>query len=153
MDIGQTTYHRESSRLESLKNITSGMRDTETASARSWQRKDQNPGIHGVVADLIKTEKKYETAIETALGGSLQNIVTDNENTAKDLIEYLKRGHYGRATFLPLTSMNREQPKGNSAALREEGVLGAAADLVSCDAIYENLTAHLLGRDPGVGHH
>ena len=59
------------------------------------------------MADLIKTEKKYETAIETALGGSLQNIVTDNENTAKYLIEYLKRGHFGRATFLPLTSMNR----------------------------------------------
>ena len=146
LDIGQTTYHRESSRLESLKNITERYEGYGNSIRKIMERKDQNPGIHGVVADLIKTEKKYETAIETALGGSLQNIVTDNENTAKDLIEYLKRGHYGRATFLPLTSMNREQPKGNSAALREEGVLGAAADLVSCDAIYENLTAHLLGR-------
>ena len=99
------------------------------------------------MADLIKTEKKYETAIETGLGGSLQNIVTDNEKTAKDLIEYLKRGHYGRATFLPLTSMNREQAKGEQR--RSQGGRGfwePRRIWYPADAIYENLTAHLLGR-------
>ena len=61
----------------------------------------------GVVADLVKTEKKYEIAIETALGGSIQNIVTEDEDTAKRMIEYLKRNKFGRATFLPLTAMSR----------------------------------------------
>ena len=69
--------------------------------------KDDEPGIHGVVADLIKVDKKYETAIETALGGSIQNIVTDNENTAKKLIDYLKKNKFGRATFLPLTGIKQ----------------------------------------------
>ena len=68
-------------------------------------KKEQEPGLIGVVADIIKVEQEYEIAIETALGGSIQNIVTDNENTAKRMIEFLKRNKFGRATFLPLTSM------------------------------------------------
>ena len=146
MDIGQTAYHRESSRLESLKNITERYEGYGNSIRKIMEMKDQNPGIHGVVADLFKTEKKYETAIETALGGSLQNIVTDNESTAKYLIEYLKRGRYGRATFLPLTSMNREQGKISGPALDEPGVLGTASELVTCDAIYRNLAGRLLGK-------
>ena len=58
------------------------MTDMATASAGSWSVRTDTPGIHGVIADLIKVEKAYETAIETALGGSIQNIVTDNEDTA-----------------------------------------------------------------------
>lgn len=68
--------------------------------------KSENEGIIGVIADIIKVEKKYETAIETALGGTIQNIVTDNENTAKNLIAYLKENKFGRATFLPLSSIS-----------------------------------------------
>lgn len=105
MEAGQTNYHREASRLESLKNITERYDGYGNSIRKVMEQKDRNPGIHGVVADLLQAEKKYETAIETALGGSIQNIVTDNEATAKYLIEYLKRGHFGRATFLPLTSM------------------------------------------------
>ena len=146
LEIGQAAYHRESSRLESLKNITERYEGYGNSIRKIMEQKEQNPGIHGVVADLIKTEKKYETAIETALGGSLQNIVTDNENTAKYLIEYLKRGHFGRATFLPLTSMNREGGKVNGEALKGTGVLGTASGLVKCDAIYRGLVSQLLGR-------
>ena len=144
MEIGQTAYHREESRLESLKNITERYEGYGNSIKKVMEQKEQNPGIHGVVADLIKTQKKYETAIETALGGSLQNIVTDNENTAKYLIEYLKRGRFGRATFLPLTSMNREAPAAEVVA--EEGVIGSAGDLVECDRIYRGLVGKLLGR-------
>ncbi len=61
--------------------------------------KDRVHGIHGVVADLITVSKKYEVAIETALGGSIQNVVTDSDQTAKQLIEYFKKNKYGRATF------------------------------------------------------
>ena len=110
------------------------------------EQKDRNPGIHGVVADLLQAEKKYETAIETALGGSIQNIVTDNEATGKYLIEYLKRGHFGRATFLPLTSMRGKKAQVNEDAARETGVLGVANALVSYDPVYEGLVAQLLGR-------
>ena len=73
------------------------------------EQKKRVPGIRGVVADILKVEKEYETAIETALGGSIQNIVTDNEETAKELISFLKKNKYGRATFLPLTSMNNKK--------------------------------------------
>ena len=62
--------------------------------------RDRVHGIHGWWRDIITTSQKYETAIETALGGSIQNIVTDSEATAKQLIEYLKKNKYGRATFL-----------------------------------------------------
>ena len=67
------------------------------------EQKKSNAGIIGVVADIIKVKKEYELAIETALGGSIQNIVTDNEQTAKAMISFLKEHKYGRATFLPLT--------------------------------------------------
>ena len=70
--------------------------------------KDTKKGIIGVVADIIKVDKKYEVAIETALGGNIQNIVTDTETTAKDTIEYLKKHRFGRATFLPLSSMSNK---------------------------------------------
>lgn len=146
MEIGQTAYHREESRLESLKNITERYDGYGNSIRKVMEQKDRNPGIHGVVADLFKTQKQYETALETALGGSIQNIVTDNENTAKYLIEYLKRGRFGRATFLPLTSMNRKQAFINDAALRETGVIGIASNLVEYDPIYEGLCSHLLGR-------
>ena len=65
---------------------------------------NQRPGsrdLLGVVADIVKVEKEYEIAVETALGGSIQNIVTDNEETAKRMIQYLKQNKFGRATFLP----------------------------------------------------
>ena len=84
--------------------------------------------------------------LQTALGGSIQNIVTDNEATAKYLIEYLKRGHFGRATFLPLTSMRGKKTQVNEDAARETGVLGVANALVSYDPVYEGLVAQLLGR-------
>ena len=62
-------------------------------------------GIHGPLSQLIKVESEYETAIETALGAALQNIVTDNENDAKKAINYLKESGEGRVTFFPLTSI------------------------------------------------
>ena len=146
LEIGQSAYHRESSRLESLKNITERYDGYGNSIRKVMEQKERNPGIHGVVADLFKTQKQYETALETALGGSIQNIVTDNESTAKYLIEFLKRGRYGRATFLPLTSMNRKQTFPNEAALKEPGVLGIASSLVEYEKIYEGLCSQLLGR-------
>ncbi len=79
------------------------MTDTVTVSVRSWIIRTGNRDFLGVVADIVKVEKTYEIAIETALGGSIQNIVTDDEHTAKRMIHFLKKNKFGRATFLPLT--------------------------------------------------
>ncbi|MCI5649812.1 MAG: chromosome segregation protein SMC [Fusicatenibacter sp.] len=146
MEAGQSAYHREASRLESLKNITERYDGYGNSIRKVMELRDRNPGIHGVVADLIQAEKRFETAIETALGGSIQNIVTDNETTAKYLIEYLKKGHYGRATFLPLTSMRGKKASVNEEAKREQGVLGIASALVDYEPLYEGLVNHLLGK-------
>lgn len=145
LEIAQTSYHREASRLESLRNMSERYEGYGNSIRKVMEQKAHHPGIHGVVADLIKVQKKYEVAIETALGGSIQNIVTDNDQTAKYLIEFLKRNRYGRATFLPLTNM-RKSSFTNMAALKEQGVVGTADTLVEADAAYHTLLSQLLGR-------
>ena len=101
----QTSYHRDRSRLESLRNITERYDGYGNSIRKVMECRNREPGLLGVVADIVKVEKAYEAAIETALGGSIQNIVTDNEDTAKRMIGFLKKNKYGRATFLPLTSL------------------------------------------------
>lgn len=87
----QQEYHMAYTKLESLKNLAERYDGYGNSIRRVMEVRDRVHGIHGVVADIITTSQKYETAIETALGGSIQNIVTDSEATAKQLIEYLKR--------------------------------------------------------------
>ena len=94
----QQEYHMAYTKLESLKNLAERYDGYGNSIRRVMEVRDRVHGIHGVVADIITTSQKYETAIETALGGSIQNIVTDSEATAKQLIEYLKKNKYGRAT-------------------------------------------------------
>lgn len=142
----QQDYHISHSKLESLKNLAERYEGYGNSIRRVMEQKSRIPGIHGVVADLISTSKKYETAIETALGGSIQNIVTDREETAKELIEYLKKNRYGRATFLPLTGISARGGFTQESALREPGILGLASDLVEVKDEYRNLIQYLLGR-------
>lgn len=142
----QQDYHISHSRLESLKNLAERYEGYGNSIRRVMEQKSRIPGIHGVVADLISTSKKYETAIETALGGSIQNIVTDREETAKELIEYLKKNRYGRATFLPLTGISVRGGFTQESALREPGILGLASDLVEVKDEYRTLIQYLLGR-------
>ncbi len=139
-------YQSAYSRLESLKNIAERYEGYGNSIRRVMDVKDRIRGIHGVVADLITTEKEYETAIETALGGSIQNVVTDSEETAKRLIEYLKKNRYGRATFLPLTSVKMKGGFNQDGILREPGVVGLAHQLVHTDSLYQELIRYLLGR-------
>ncbi len=143
----QQEYHMAHTKLESLRNLAERYDGYGNSIRRVMEVRDRIHGIRGVVADIISTEKKYETAIETALGGSIQNIVTDSEETAKRLIEYLKKNKYGRATFLPLTSAGKNQsPFPKPEALKEPGVLGLASSLVQADKEYEGLIRYLLGR-------
>lgn len=100
--------------------------------------------ILGVVAGLIHVPEKYELAMETALGGALQNIVTETDSDAAYVIEYLKRRKYGRLTFLPLGSIKPHDFPQRS-ALAERGALGVAAELISYDKRYSPVILNLLG--------
>lgn len=142
----QQEYHTAYTRLESLRNLAERYEGYGNSIRRVMEVRDRVHGIHGVVADLITTEKKYETAIETALGGSIQNVVTDSEQTAKQLIEYLKKNKYGRVTFLPLTSIGQGGGFSKPEVLREQGVIGLGSDLVHVAAEYQVLAKYLLGR-------
>ncbi|MBR2022954.1 MAG: chromosome segregation protein SMC [Clostridia bacterium] len=100
----------------------------------------------GALADVLSTEQKYETAIETALGGAMQNIVTPTPDDAKYLIEYLKRTGGGVVTFLPVVSMRpRPDSREIQRAVNERGALGLATELVRADSYYYNVISNLLG--------
>lgn len=142
----QQEYHTCDTKLESLKNIAERYDGYGGSIRKVMEVRDRVHGIHGVVADLITVPKKYEIAIETALGGSIQNVVTDSDQTAKQLIEYLKKNRFGRATFLPLTSIGNRSTFQQDKALAEPGVLGLANSLVEADKQYEGLMNYLLGR-------
>lgn len=144
--VSQGAYHREQSRLDSLKNMTERYEGYGNSIRKIMECKVNTPGLHGVVADLIQAEKKYEIAIETALGGSIQNVVTADEDTAKKMIQYLKTNKYGRATFLPLTSIRGGVLQNKGEVLKEKGVIGTADSLVHVDPKYKILSEHLLGR-------
>lgn len=138
-------YLSACARLESLRNLTERYDGYGNSIRKVMEQREQEKGILGVVADLIKVDKSYETAVETALGGSIQNIVTDTEETAKSMIEFLKKNKFGRATFLPLTSIQGIKLN-NTDVLKEEGVLGVAASLVHVEERFWNLIQNLLGR-------
>lgn len=142
----QEQYHQEKSRLDALSNLTERYEGYGGSVKRVMEQKDTEKGIIGVVADIIKVEKRYETAIETALGGNIQNIVTDNEETAKRMIGFLKKNKLGRATFLPLTSITNPQEFKNPEALKEKGVIGMADGLVNTEERYRNVARAMLGR-------
>ena len=146
IDKEQTQYHREKSKLESLIAITERYDGYGNSIRKIMELKETNSGILGVIADIIKVEKKYETAIETALGGTIQNIVTDNEKTAKELIAYVKDNKLGRATFLPITSVSGKNTYESEPCMKEKGVIGLACNLVRVDFEYTKLAKYLLGR-------
>ena len=152
LEVGQSAYHREASRLESLRNLTERYDGYGNSIRKVMEQKKNQSGILGVVADLIKVEKNYEVAIETALGGSIQNIVTDHEQTAKSMIQYLKANKLGRATFLPLTSIKGNNIFNKENVLKETGVIGVAHTLVKTEEKFSVLAKYLLGRTLVVDH-
>ena len=132
--------------LNSLMNMAEKYDGYGNAVKRIMEHKREETGIIGVVADIIKVNPKYETAVETAIGGAIQNVVTDKEATAKRTITWLKENKLGRATFLPLDAMTLHNPGNFGGALNEEGIIGVAASLVEYEARYAGLINHILGR-------
>ncbi len=133
------------SKMEALRNITERYDGYGNSIRRVMEQKKNYPGIIGVVADILEVDKEYEVAIETALGGSIQNIVTEDDVTAKKIISFLKQNKFGRATFLPLNTItDRGHVKPD--VLNENGVIGIASSVVRADKKFDALIANLLGR-------
>lgn len=104
-------------------------------------------GVRGVLAQLISVPRAYETAIDMALGAAQQNIVTDDEHTAKDIIGYLRQNKLGRATFLPMTTVRSKVLNDRERqALKLPGCIGVASELISCAPEYRGIVENLLGR-------
>jgi len=104
------------------------------------------PGIHGVVAELIKVPVGFEIALETALGAALQNIVCDRDDTAKKAILELKNSRAGRLTFLPVESIKAYAGSRGKSLAGEPGYKGIAADCIEFDGKFNNVIQYLLGR-------
>ena len=144
----QQAYSGEKGGIDMLRDFASNYRGYQASIQYLMQDakhdKELASHIRGVVANLMKVEPKLQLAIETALGARLQNIVTEDEEDVKYLINYLKIHDYGKATFLPVSSM---KPHGIDRAdvLKEKGVLGVASELVSFDKHYSNVFESLLG--------
>ena len=102
-------------------------------------------GVHGPVANLMKTDGRYAVALEIALGAGMQNIVVDREEDAKGAIQFLKQRDGGRATFLPLTAIRGDELR-EQGVENEPGFVGIASRLVSYDGQYDNIFKNLLGR-------
>jgi chromosome segregation protein len=114
---------------------------------KAKDRKDGLRGIHGAVAELIQVPAEYETAMETALGAALQNIVVETEADGREAIAFLKKRQLGRATFLPLNVIRgRNVPQNDRNAIQSvEGYVGIASELVRYDSRYDAIVGSLLG--------
>ena len=140
------TLIRSKSQLESLQNIAERYEGYGHATRKVMEKKKDYPKICGIVSELIHVDQKYETAIETALEGGIKNIVTEDEDTAKRMIDFLKKGRHGKVTFLPLTAVKRRNAEKEKQVLGEDGVIGLAPELVSYDEKYSDVVSQLLGQ-------
>ena len=143
------TLQSTQSRQKLLSEMTREMEGYNNTVRRAMQyAKDRGmAGVRGVLAQLISVPREYETAIDMALGAAQQNIVTDNEETAKELIQYLRQNRLGRATFLPQTSVRSKMLSDREKqALRLPGAIGVASDLIRCAPEYRGIVENLLGR-------
>jgi chromosome segregation protein len=137
------------SRLELLRDLEQGY-DGYAAGVRTVLQaadKGRLDGVHGAVASLIRVDKRYELAVETALGGALQNIVVADEASARRAIALLKQRQAGRATFMPLDVIQSRllPPREQDKVAGHPGWIGVASTLVECAPTYRSIVEYLLG--------
>ncbi len=145
---GQLASLRENLEMYvSLKNRFDGYKDSvKRLMSISKTNPELSKRIHGVLADIVTTDQKYETAIETAVGGAMQNIVTPTIDDARYLVEYLKRTNGGVVTFSPVAQIKpRPDSREIKRALDERGAMGLATELVHYDDYYYNVVSYFLG--------
>lgn len=141
--------------IESRKRILSRMQESYDGYYKSVQKfmvdcKDNKPlndKTIGVVAELVEAEKSYETALQVALGSSIQNIIIKSERHASEIISYLKKRNIGRITFLPLDTIKpRKLNNRELNVLKSKGCIGVFSELVEYEGKYKNIIDYLLGR-------
>ena len=146
----RAVYHTDLSRLNVLNEMKQYNEGFGIGVKRLLEQQSSGTSVGlkvlGVVANLMKVPAKYEVAIEMALGGGVQNIVTQNEDDAKSLIDYLKVNKFGRVTFLPLTSVKEKTiPSSVRASLSMPGIFGVADELIEFDSKFSKIFSNLLG--------
>lgn len=146
----KSSISNDTNRMNILINLQADFEGYQFAVKRLLQESKRNNtlnnAIKGVVGNIINVEPTYQTAIEIALGGSIQNIVTKDENDAKVLINYLKESKLGRATFLPISAVKPRSLNNNDRRfLSCKGCLGVASELVKTDSVYRPVIDSLLG--------
>ncbi|MFC4760700.1 chromosome segregation protein SMC [Fructobacillus durionis] len=139
LDKAQSVYQAESS-LDEYAGFYQGVKNLMAPAV-----KRNFPGIRGVVAELVDVPKRYTKAIETVLGGALQNVVVDSTKTAKAIVQYLTKNRKGRVTLLPEDSIRSRTARDVYRAEQERGFIGIASDLVSMPQGMENILTNLLG--------
>ncbi|MCR5485551.1 MAG: chromosome segregation protein SMC [Clostridiales bacterium] len=147
MDELDLDIHQKRARIKMLEDLEKNMEGYSGAvrAVIKESKRGMLRGIHGAVSQLINVESKYATAVETAFGPAIQNIVTDNETDAKRAIEYLKSSRAGRATFLPMTAI-RSKPFTEKGLDDCVGFVAMADELVSYDKKYDEIIKSLLAR-------
>lgn len=136
-------------RLKTLRELQEGYEGYQYSVKNALQYAKQRSleGVRGVVAMLLSVPKELETALDMALGAAMQNIVTDTEQDAKEMIEYLRQNHLGRATFLPLSAIRgRTLSAHERHVLTMPGCVGLASELCGFEEIYRPVVENLLGR-------
>ena len=146
----KTSISNDTNRKTILSNLQADFEGYQFAVKRLLQEGKKNPrlnsAIKGVVGNIISVDSKFQTAIEIALGGSIQNIVTADENDAKTLINYLKETKLGRATFLPISAVKPRSLSANDKSyLNSNGCLGIASQLVKTEQQFRPVIESLLG--------
>ena len=135
------------SRLHLMEEMSRDLAGYQQSVKKALDYAQNKNGVYGVLAKLIDVPSRLETAIDMALGGALQNIVTDTEETAKMIIDYLRINRLGRATFLPVSSIRSRLLSGDERRLLSmPGCLGVASELIGFDAEYRGVVENLLGR-------
>lgn len=146
------TFLSDKSKLKTLKDLESRKEGYQESVRRLMNYADTDSSVKkkcvGVLGDLISTQKKYNTAIEIALGNAIHNVVTKTEQDAADLILTLKDNHLGRVTFLPIENIRARSldKKTLDDASKNKGYIGVASDLVSNDKSLDDIVANILGK-------
>ncbi|RRK11053.1 chromosome segregation protein SMC [Lactiplantibacillus garii] len=138
---------REKSRLEALQSVQERYTNFYAGVRMVLQHRQQFSGVAGAVSELLNVPGQYTKAVEVALGGQLQNVVCDTQQTAKAVVNFLKQNHAGRATFLPMERIQaRQLPVNTERELQQQaGVLGIASELVDCEPRLLAIKRYLLG--------
>ena len=110
------------------------------------QKKLRCAALHGPVSKLISVQQRFATAVETAFGGNMQNIVVQDEESAKEAIRYLKEQNGGRATFYPIETVRAQRAPDISAAKGIAGFLGTVSEHVDCAPEYREVVDAMIGK-------